>query len=244
MKNRVALVTGGMGGLGTAICQALAKEGARVIAVYNKHLSDIWQKKQQALGFDFSIFQCDVTDFEATKKMIAQLNDEMGPIEILVNNAGIAQDARLQNMSYEQWTAVIHTNLNSLFTITKPVIDGMLGNKFGRIINISSINGQKGQFGQSNYSAAKAGVHGFTKALAQELATKGITVNTLSPGYIATEMVLAVPEKIRDAIVAQIPVGRLGLPEEIARCIVFLASEEAGYITGSNLSVNGGQHMY
>ena len=244
MTNRVALVTGGMGGLGTAICHALAKEGARVVAAYHHHDAQTWLQQQKKLGFDFAIYEGDVSDFDSAAKLVASVTEQVGPVEILVNNAGITQDARLQKMTVEQWAAVMHTNLDSMFNVTKQVIDGMVAGGFGRIINISSINGQKGQFGQTNYSAAKAGVHGFTKALAQEVATKGITVNTISPGYIGTEMVMAIPEKIREQIIAQIPVGRLGKPEEIGRCVVFLASEEAGYITGSNLSANGGQHMY
>lgn len=244
MKNRIALVTGGMGGLGTAICRALANEGARVVAAYHHHDAEAWQQKQKALGFDFAIYQCDVSDFASTNQLVTKVTEQVGPIEILVNNAGITEDARLQKMTPEQWAAVMHTNLDSMFNVTQQVLSNMITSGFGRIINISSINGQKGQFGQTNYSAAKAGVHGFTKALAQEVATKGITVNTISPGYIATEMVMAVPETIRQQIIAQIPVGRLGNPEEISRCVVFLASDNAGYITGSNLSINGGQHMY
>ena len=244
MKNRIALVTGGMGGLGTAICQALAKKGARVVAAYHHHDAETWQQKQKALGFDFATYQGDVADFASANQLVTKVTEQIGPIEILVNNAGITQDARLQKMSLEQWAAVMHTNLDSMFNVTQQVLNNMITNGFGRIINISSINGQKGQFGQTNYSAAKAGVHGFTKALAQEVATKGITVNTISPGYIATEMVMAVPEKVREQIIAQIPVGRLGVPEEIGHCVVFLASDHSGYITGSNLSVNGGQHMY
>ena len=244
MKNRIALVTGGMGGLGTAICQALVKEGAQVVAAYHHHDAENWQQKQKALGFDFAVYQGDVSDFLSAKQLVAKVTEQVGPIEILVNNAGITQDARLEKMSLEQWAAVMHANLDSMFNVTQQVLNNMISSKFGRIINISSINGQKGQFGQTNYSAAKAGVHGFTKALAQEVATKGITVNTISPGYIATEMVMTVPEKVRQQIITQIPVGRLGKPEEIGRCVVFLASDEAGYITGSDLSANGGQHMY
>ena len=244
MKNRIALVTGGMGGLGTTICQALAQEGARVVAAYHAHDAKKWQQEQKDLGFDFKIAQGDISDFISTTKLVSNVTEQIGPVEILVNNAGITRDTRLQKMTPEQWSEVIHTNLDSMFNVTRQVLDTMINNKFGRIINISSINGQKGQFGQVNYSAAKAGVHGFTKALAQEVAAKNITVNTISPGYIATEMVMAVPEKIREQIIAQIPVGRLGEPKEIGRCVVFLASDQAGYITGSNLSVNGGQHMY
>lgn len=248
MKNRVALVTGGTGGLGTAICHALAKEGARVIAAYHKGgnhaLAQAWQQEQKKLGFDIAISYGDVRDFGSVTGLIANATEQVGPIEILVNNAGVTRDARLQKMTFDAWSEVIHADLDSLFNVTKQVLDSMLNRGFGRIINISSINGQKGQFGQTNYSAAKAGVHGFTKALAQEVAAKGVTVNTISPGYIATEMVMAVPEKIREQIIAQIPVGRLGTPDEIGRTVVFLASDAAGYITGSNLSINGGQHMY
>lgn len=244
MKNRIALVTGGMGGLGTAICQALANEGARVVAAYRHHDADLWLQQQKTAGFDFHAYQGDVADFASAHQLVTKVTEQIGPIEILVNNAGITQDARLQKMSIEQWAAVMHTNLDSMFNVTQQVLSNMITHGFGRIINISSINGQKGQFGQTNYSAAKAGVHGFTKALAQEVAAKGITVNTISPGYIATDMVMAVPEKVREQIIAQIPVARLGEPNEVGRCVVFLASDHAGYITGSNLSINGGQHMY
>lgn len=247
-RSLVALVTGGTGGLGTAICQALAAEGAKVIAAYNKggnhEQAKNWQLKQKELGFDIDIAYGDVSDFNCTQKMVSSLLTKYVSIDILVNNAGITRDGRFVNMNLEQWEDVRKTNYDSLFNTTKHVLPNMIENKFGRIINISSVNGQKGQFGQSNYSAAKAAVHGFTKALAQEVASLGVTVNTISPGYIATEMVMAVPEKVREKIIMQIPVGRLGEPSEIGRSVVFLSAIEGGYITGSNLSVNGGQHMY
>ena len=190
-----------------------------------------------------SDLKADVGTFEDCESMVAQIEKDIGPIDILVNNAGITRDASFRKMTHDQWDAVISSNLDSVFNVTHPVIDGMTNRGWGRVINISSINGQKGQFGQANYSAAKAGMHGFTMALAQEVARKGVTVNTVSPGYIATEMVLAVPEDIRNKIIAHIPVGRLGTPEEVAYCVEFLASEEAGFITGADLSCNGGQYM-
>ena len=190
-----------------------------------------------------SDLKADVGTFEDCESMVAQIEKDIGPIDILVNNAGITRDASFRKMTHDQWDVVISSNLDSVFNVTHPVIDGMTNRGWGRVINISSINGQKGQFGQANYSAAKAGMHGFTMALAQEVARKGVTVNTVSPGYIATEMVLAVPEDIRNKIIAHIPVGRLGTPEEVAYCVEFLASEEAGFITGADLSCNGGQYM-
>lgn len=248
MSQRIALVTGGMGGIGTAICRYLAQEGRQVVAAYNKggnhEAAQAWQAAQQEAGFNFEICYGDVADFESAQQMVANVQAEFGPVDILVNNAGITRDGRFQNMSFDAWQAVIQTNLTSMFNVTKAVVDGMVERGFGRIANISSINGEKGQFGQVNYSAAKAGVHGFTKALAQEVARKGVTVNTLSPGYIATDMVMAVPEKVREQIIAQIPVGRLGTPEEMGRAIAFLTADENGFMTGANLSINGGQHMH
>ena len=244
---RVALVTGGTGGIGTAICKGLADAGCRVAAGYFPGTDDAareWQAQRKAEGYDFAVVPGDVADFDSSKAMVAAVEAQLGPVDILVNNAGITRDGTFRKMSAENWRAVLSTNLDSVFNVTRPVVEGMLERKFGRIVNISSVNGQKGQFGQCNYSAAKAGMHGFTKALAQEVASKGITVNTISPGYIGTEMVMAIPENVREQIVAQIPVGRLGKPEEIARTVAFLAAEDAGFITGANLSVNGGQHMY
>jgi acetoacetyl-CoA reductase len=245
MKNMIALVTGGTGGIGTAICQKLSKEGIKVAATYHhEEKAKQWLKQQQELGYSFFIVPSKVEDFDSCGKTIAAVEEALGPIDVLVNNAGITRDTQLKNMTYEQWQEVVHTNLDSVFNMSRQVISGMITRNYGRIINISSINGQKGQFGQANYSAAKAGIHGFTKALAQEVARKGITVNTVSPGYTATEMVMAVPEDIRQKIIAQIPVGRLGEPQEIAHAVAFLASPDSGFITGSDLSINGGQHMY
>lgn len=244
MTKRIALVTGGMGGIGTAICKALATSGHTVITTYSKPGKEqSWLADMKEQGFtDVHAYQCDVTDTEACQQVIAAITQNVGAIDILVNNAGITKDGTFRKQSKNDWDAVIRTNLDSVYNMTKPVIDSMLEKGFGRIINISSINGQKGQFGQTNYSAAKAGMHGFTMALAQEVARKGVTVNTVSPGYIATDMVMAVPEDVRNKIVAQIPVGRLGKPEEIAGLITYLASDLAGYITGTNIAINGGQH--
>ncbi len=246
--SRVALVTGGTGGIGTAICQRLAKEGYKVAAGYNSggdhDRAKTWQAKQKELGFDFDISYGDVRDFESCSACIAHVEETLGPIDILVNNAGVTRDATLKKMSQNQWSEVLSANLDSVFNMTRQVINGMIERGYGRIINVSSVNAQKGQLGQTNYSAAKAGMHGFTKALSQEVARKGITVNTVSPGYIATKMVMEVPEEIRNQIISDIPVGRLGLPEEVAHAVAFLAAEESGFITGANLSVNGGQHMF
>lgn len=248
MKNRVAFVTGGTGGLGTAICRHLAKGGAKVAAGYNSggnhDRARQWQEEQKKEGYEFFISFGDVRDYDLCVISCKDVEDALGPIDILVNNAGVTRDAMFHKMVLEQWTEVVGTNMDSLFRITRAVIGGMIGRNYGRIINISSVNAQKGQLGQTNYSAAKAGMHGFTKALAQEVARKGITVNTVSPGYVATRMVMAVPEEIREKIIAGIPVGRLGEPDEVGRTVAFLAAEEAGYITGSNLAVNGGLHMY
>ena len=246
MKNKVALVTGGMGGIGTAICQTLAQKGARVAAAYHRNhdSAKTWQEQQRAAGFDIAISYADIGDFSQCEKLIKEVEEQIGPIEILVNNAGITNDAQFRNMTLQQWQAVMHTNLDSVFNVTRQLINRMIDRHYGRIINISSINAQKGQFGQTNYSAAKAGMHGFTKALAQEVARKGITINTISPGYIATEMVMAVSDQIREQIIEQIPVNRLGKPEEIARVVAFLAEEESAFITGANFAINGGQHMF
>ncbi len=238
---RVALVTGGTRGIGAAISVGLKDAGYKVAASYagNDEAANAFKAETGIL-----VYKWDVGDFDACQAGVRQVEADLGPIEVLVNNAGITRDGMFHRMEPEHWNAVIRTNLNSLFNMTRPVIDGMRDRKFGRIINISSVNGQKGQMGQSNYSAAKAGLIGFTKALAQENAFKGITVNAIAPGYIATEMVKAVPKEVLDSkIIPQIPVGRLGEAEEIARCVVFLAAEEAGFITGSTLSANGGQYM-
>ena len=246
--SKVALVTGGTGGIGTAICQKLCDEGYNVIAGYysggNHEKARAWQKEQAQLGYDIAIAFGNIADFSSSEECLGKIFEEFGGIDILVNNAGITRDGTFKRMSVEQWDDVIHTNLSSMFNMTRLVVPSMLERGFGRIINISSVNGQKGQFGQVNYSAAKAGIHGFTKALAQELAAKGITVNTVSPGYIATSMIMDIDEPIRESIKQQIPVGRFGKPEEIGRLVAFLAHEESGFMTGADFSANGGQHMY
>lgn len=244
-KDRIVLVTGATGGLGTAMCKELYKDGYRVAANYrNKEKADAWQKTMADEGVEVQLFEGDVTDFESVEKMITAIESQLGPIDVLVNNAGITRDGRFSKMSLSDWNEVISANLSSVFNCSRHVINGMIERKFGRIINISSVNGQRGQFGQANYSAAKAGMHGFTKTLAMEVAKYGITVNTISPGYIGTDMVMAVEQKYRDAIVAQIPIGRLGGTHEVAHLVSFLASDEAGFITGANYSINGGQHVY
>lgn len=244
LEGKIALVTGGTGGIGTAICKRLADAGARVASTYlGEEKARQWQEGMRGEGYEVAIYQCDVSDFDACSATVGRIHEEMGPIDILVNNAGITRDATMKKMKADQWRAVIASDLDSVFNVTRPIIESMLARGTGRIISISSINGQKGQFGQANYAAAKAGIHGFTMSLAQEVARKGITVNTISPGYIATEMVMAVPEEIRNQIIAQIPVGRLGKPEEIAAIVGFLSSEEASFITGANIAANGGQHM-
>lgn len=245
MTKKIALVTGGLGGIGQEICAQLGKEGYAVVSTFMRAGRDeAWVKQMQDLGVEAKAYQCDVSSFEDAQKLVDCIKNDFGShVSVLVNNAGITKDGTLRKMTVEQWQDVINTNLNSVFNLSKAVIDDMSNAGFGRIINISSINGQKGQFGQTNYSAAKAGMHGFTMALAQEVAKKGVTVNTISPGYIATEMVMAVPEDIRNQIIAQIPVNRLGKPEEIAGLVTYLASDKAGFITGSNIAINGGQHM-
>jgi acetoacetyl-CoA reductase len=246
MSKRIALITGGTGGIGTCMCQQLAKDGYTVVANHIAAEADkakAWLAEQLAAGYDMHIAEGDVSNFDSCSAMIAKIKAEVGTIDVLVNNAGITKDGMFKKMPLENWMAVLNVNLNSVFNVTRQVIDDMLEKGWGRVINISSINGQKGQFGQTNYSAAKAGMHGFTKALAQETAAKGITVNTISPGYIGTEMVMAVKEDVRNQIIAGIPVGRLGKPEEIAKLVSYLASEDAAFITGSNVAINGGQHM-
>ena len=244
MSKKIALVTGGTGGIGTAICRRLADEGYAVVAAStNQEKAKVWKETQKAAGYDVETVHIDVGDFESCHQGCKQVAETLGPVSVLVNNAGITRDGFMKKMSWEQWHQVLQTNLDSVFNMSKACLDNMLEMKFGRIINISSINGQKGQMGQTNYSAAKAGMHGFTKALAQETARKGITVNTISPGYIATDMIMKIDEPIRNQIVEGIPVGRFGEPEEIARAVAFLAADDGGFITGSNLAVNGGQHM-
>ena len=238
--SKVVIVTGGTRGIGKSISKELKEKGYTIAANYAGN-DDAANKFHSDTGI--SVFKWDVGDFQSCAKGISEIESKLGPIDVVVNNAGITRDGMLHKLDAEKWNEVIRVNLNSMFNMVRPVIDGMRERGFGRIINISSINGQKGQMGQTNYSAAKAGVIGFTKALAQETARKGITVNCVAPGYIDTEMVAAVPEKVRDAIIAQIPVGRLGKAEEIARCVAFLISEDAGFITGSTITANGGQYI-
>jgi acetoacetyl-CoA reductase len=246
MTKRVALITGGVGELGRAICERLASQGCRIVALDISVLNGAgdWQKRMQAAGYELTLVKGDVTCFDTCAATVADIEASVGPIDILVNCAGITRDARLTNMEPDQWKEVLSTNLDSVFNITRQVVHGMTQRGFGRIINISSLNGVKGQFGQTNYSAAKAGMHGFTMALAQEVARKGVTVNTVSPGYMDTNMVRAVPENIRDQILEQIPIGRFGKTTEIGAVVAFLASEDASYVTGANVSVNGGHHMH
>ena len=246
MAQRIALVTGGMGGLGEAICVKLEKMGLRVVVTYSPGNSKYkeWLKEMEGAGHKFSAYPCDVSDFESCQKMVAEVAKDLGPIDILINNAGITRDMTFKKMTKVDWDAVIKTNLDSVFNVTKPVVDGMVERGWGRVINVSSVNGQKGAFGQTNYSAAKAGMHGFSKALAYEVARKGVTVNTISPGYIGTKMVLAIPKDVLDSkILPQIPMGRLGKPDEVAGLCAYLASDEAAFVTGANIAINGGQHM-
>jgi acetoacetyl-CoA reductase len=247
MTQRVALVTGGMGGLGEAICMKLAGMGITVVVTYSSGNSKAegWLKEMKDKGFNFHAVQVDVGDYESCAAAIKKVESDVGPVDILINNAGITRDMTFKKMTKVDWDAVINTNLNSVFNMTKPVVDSMVDRGWGRVINVSSVNGQKGAFGQTNYSAAKAGMHGFTKALALEVAKKGVTVNTISPGYIGTKMVTAIPEEVLNSkILPQIPVGRLGKPEEVAGLCAYLASDEAAFITGANIAINGGQHMF
>jgi acetoacetyl-CoA reductase len=245
LSKRVVLVTGSTGGLGTAICKKLYDSECRVVANHrNVNKAKEWQEQMKAEGYHIDIFEGDVADFDSVRIMISNIEAEIGSIDVLVNNAGITKDCRFSKMTKEDWEKVLSTNLTGVFNCTRHVINGMMERQFGRIINISSVNAQRGQFGQTNYSAAKAGMHGFTKTLAMEVAKHGITVNTISPGYLGTDMVMAVPEKIREQIVAQIPVGRLGSTDEVAAVVSFLASENTSFITGANISINGGQHVY
>src|SRR5688572_15433593 len=247
MAERVAVVTGGMGGLGEAICVKLSGMGYKVTATYSpgNKKSEQWIGEMKKQGHDFSAVGVDVADYESCQKAVGKITAEIGPVDVLVNNAGITRDMTFRKMDKSAWDAVTKTNLDSVFNMTKHVIDGMGERGWGRVINVSSVNGQKGAFGQTNYSAAKAGIHGFTKALALEVARKGVTVNTISPGYIGTKMVTAIPKDILDSkILPQIPIGRLGKPDEVAGLIIYLCSEEAAFVTGANISINGGQHMY
>lgn len=245
MATRIAYVTGGMGGIGTAIRQRLHKENFTVVAGCgpNSTRRARWLEEQKTLGYSFIASEGNVANWESTEKAFKKVKKEVGEIDVLINNAGITRDGVFRKMTHEDWTAVIDTNLNSLFNVTKQVIEGMVQRGWGRIVNISSVNGQKGQFGQTNYSTAKAGIHGFTMALAQEVAVKNVTVNTVSPGYIGTEMVRAVRPDVLTKIVESIPVRRLGNPEEIASIVAWLASDDAGFATGADFSLNGGLHM-
>ncbi|NCA70382.1 MAG: acetoacetyl-CoA reductase [Sphingobacteriia bacterium] len=244
---RIALVTGGIGGIGTAICTRLAKDGCTVVA--NHHPSEsaaaeAWKKDRAAEGLTIETIAADVSSFDDSARMVGEIVERHGPIDILVNCAGITRDKTFKKMELAHWEAVMKVNLDSVFNVTRQVWDGMLERGFGRIINISSVNGQRGQFGQANYSAAKAGMHGFTMALAQEGAAKGVTVNTVSPGYVETAMTLAMDDAVRNSIISGIPMRRMGQPDEIAAAIAFLASDQSGYMTGANLPVNGGLFIH
>ncbi|MBF2761683.1 MAG: acetoacetyl-CoA reductase [Ectothiorhodospiraceae bacterium AqS1] len=238
---RTAIVTGGTRGIGAAISMALLEAGNQVAATYASN-DDAAKRFADSAGI--SVFKFDVADFAACRQGVERVGAELGPVDILVNNAGITRDGTMHRMSFDQWNAVLQTNLSSCFNMCRSVIEGMRERGFGRIVNIGSVNGQAGQYGQVNYAAAKSGIHGFTKALAQESANKGITVNAIAPGYIDTDMVRAVPEKVLEKIIATIPVGRLGRADEIAKAVLFLTDERMGFMTGSTLSINGGQHMY
>jgi acetoacetyl-CoA reductase len=245
-KQRVVLITGGMGGLGETISTKMADAGYKVVATYSPgnttHVE--WVAQMKARGYDILAVPCDVSDFDSCSRAVATVRSHLGEVDVLVNNAGITRDMTFKKMDKVNWDVVMRTNLDSLFNMTKQVVDGMAERGWGRVINVSSVNGSKGAFGQTNYSAAKSGVHGFTKALALEVAKKNVTVNTISPGYIGTKMVTAIPKEILDTkILPQIPVGRLGKPEEVAGLIIYLASEEAAFVTGANIAINGGQHM-
>ena len=245
-QQRVVLVTGGMGGLGETISIKMADAGYKVAVTYSPGNSkrDQWLSDMKARGYEFTAAECDVADIDSCAKAAAAVQARLGPVDVLVNNAGITRDMTFKKMTKVDWDAVLHTNLDSVFNMSKPIVDGMVERGWGRVINVSSVNGSKGAFGQTNYAAAKAGMHGFTKSLALEVARKGVTVNTISPGYIGTKMVTAIPKDILDSkILPQIPVGRLGKPEEVAGLIIYLASEEAAFVTGANIAINGGQHM-
>lgn len=244
MAKRLALITGGMGGLGATITGKMVDAGCEVVVTASPQNTgaDAWVAEMKAQGWAVRSVPVDVADYDSC---VARVQKEIGPVDILVNNAGITRDHTFRKMTKADWDAVIHTNLDSVFNMTKQVCDGMVERGWGRIVNVSSVNGQRGAFGQTNYSAAKAGMHGFTKALARELATKGVTVNTISPGYIGTKMVTAIPEEILNTkILPQIPLQRLGKPEEVAGLVIYLCSDEAAFITGADISINGGQHMH
>ena len=243
---RVSVITGGMGGLGDSISGKMHAAGYRVVVTHSPGNTKVkeWLAEHKAAGREFHAYPVDVADFDSCKACVDRIGKEVGPIDILVNNAGITRDTTFKKMTKADWDAVIRTNLDSVFNMTKQVMDGMVERGWGRVINVSSVNGSKGAFGQTNYSAAKAGMHGFTKALALEVARKGVTVNTISPGYIGTKMVTAIPKDVLDGkILPQVPLGRLGKPEEIAGLIIYLCSEEAAFVTGANIAINGGQHM-
>ncbi|HKO89433.1 MAG TPA: beta-ketoacyl-ACP reductase [Burkholderiales bacterium] len=245
MKERIAFVTGGMGGIGTAICKRLASDGYSVVAncLPDYEKKDAWLREMRTHGHKVFAAEGRVEDFDSCAEMVYRVRSTIGPIDILVNNAGITRDGVFKRMSPGDWFAVINTNLNSVFNVTRQVIENMIEREWGRIVNISSVNALKGQFGQTNYSAAKAGMHGFSKALAQEVVKKGITVNTISPGYVDTEMVRAMKPEVLDQIKTSIPMGRLAKPEEIAGLVAYLVSDAAAYVTGANISINGGLHM-
>ncbi len=245
-NQKIALITGGTGGIGTAICIALADQGRKVIAGYfppDKEIAVAWQQKRKTDGYNIEIVACDVSDYESSQKMLHDVENTIGAVDILVNCAGITRDKPLCQMAPDQWDSVLRTNLDSAFNVTRHVVENMSQNGFGRIVNISSVNEQEEQFGQANYSAAKAGLHGFTKAVAQELAAKGVTVNSVSPGYVKTKMTDAIPEDVRDSILQQVPMGRMALPDEIAYVVSFLTDDRNTYMTGANLPVNGGMYM-
>jgi acetoacetyl-CoA reductase len=246
LKKKTALVTGGIGGIGTAICRRLSGDGFAVIAVYHpleKERAEAWSAEQSADGYSIDTLAMDVSSPEECSSTLSMLLAERGSVDVLINCAGITRDKTFKRMEDDHWYDVINVNLNSVYNVTRPLWDTMLENGFGRVVNISSVNGQRGQFGQANYSAAKAGMHGFTMAMAQEGASKGVTVNTVSPGYISTVMTEAIREDIRNAIVSGIPMGRMGTVDEIAGAVAYLVEEEAGYITGANLPINGGLYM-
>mgnify|MGYP003573055380 FL=1 len=244
---RVVLITGGIGGIGTAMCQRLATDGYRVVANHHpaeQEAADAWRAERAAEGLEIDTMGADVSSFDDSARMVADINERYGAVDVLVNCAGITRDKTFKRMEQKHWEAVINVNLNSVFNVTRAVWDGMLERGFGRVINISSVNGQRGQFGQANYATAKAGMHGFTMSLAQEGASKGITVNTVSPGYVETAMTLAIREDVREAIIAGIPMRRMGAPAEIASAVAFLASDANAYVTGANIPVNGGLFMH
>jgi acetoacetyl-CoA reductase len=246
MAQKVALITGGMGGLGETISTKMAAAGYRVVVTFSpsNRTADEWLARMSGNGYDFKAYPVDVSDFESCRRCVQQVAEEIAPVDILVNNAGITRDMTFKKMRKADWDVVLRTNLDSVFNMTKHVCDGMVQRGWGRIINVASVNGSKGAFGQTNYAAAKAGMHGFTKALALEVGRKGVTVNTISPGYIGTKMVTAIPQEILETkILPQIPVGRLGLPEEVAGLIIYLCSTEAAFVNGANIAINGGQHM-